>query len=167
MESVTAMIMGAFSKATLLGTRVHDGARPCAVWAEIRWDGKRLSISGVEGPRRNGNCEGSCGQIDFIVDQPGPGRDIERFRAVHARWHLNDMRAGTPAQEAWLREHPVEWRYPQSHYTEASKALAAAGLNPDNGYRYGSAWLHEDVPADVIEFLAALPDNTDSYPWHL
>lgn len=27
------------------------------------------------------------------------------------------------------------------------------------GYKYGSAWLHEDVPGEVIEFLASLPEQ--------
>ncbi|HEY9014252.1 MAG TPA: hypothetical protein VIM84_04205, partial [Gemmatimonadales bacterium] len=32
------------------------------------------------------------------------------------------------------------------------------------GYHYGSAWLYEDVPADVLEFLRALPDDADQMP---
>lgn len=33
------------------------------VYCKIKYDGKSLSISGVEGPKANGNCRGSCGQI--------------------------------------------------------------------------------------------------------
>lgn len=33
------------------------------------------------------------------------------------------------------------------------------------GYKYGSAWLHEDVPADVIAFLDALPPASVACPW--
>ena len=34
---------------------------------------------------------------------------------------------------------------------------------PECGYKYGTAWLKEDVPGDVIEFLESLPE-TDSMP---
>lgn len=34
---------------------------------------------------------------------------------------------------------------------------------PTCGYKYGSAWLHEDVPADVIAWLESLPE-TDRLP---
>jgi hypothetical protein len=35
---------------------------------------------------------------------------------------------------------------------------------PECGYRYGSAWLHEDVPSDVLEFLRGLPDAENDMP---
>ena len=73
------------------------------------------------------------------------------------------MKAGSPAQEAWLAANPVTAVYPESHYDKASAALAAAGLNPDpdylhNGipYRYGSAWLKRDIPADVVAEIESL-----------
>lgn len=39
---------------------------------------------------------------------------------------------------------------------------------PTCGYRYGTAWLYEDVPDDVLEFLRGLPDHGASLPalWH-
>jgi hypothetical protein len=68
------------------------------------------------------------------------------------------LTAGSPAQETYLRLNPVNAVYPTSHYEEACKVLAAVGLNPDpnylhNGkpYAYGSAWLHESLPPDVIK----------------
>ena len=36
---------------------------------------------------------------------------------------------------------------------------------PVCGYKYGSAWLKEDVPADVIAFLEGLPDSTLTPSW--
>jgi len=138
----------------------------------------RLSITGVEGPRNGGNCAGGCGQVvmhAWEVAQYAPGWDAEKvaeFRAVWDRWHLNDMTAGSPAQEAHLRAHPVAFKYPESHYTKACEALAAAGLNPDpahlvNGkpYSYGSAWLREELPAEVVAWLEALPDSDLAPAW--
>ena len=36
---------------------------------------------------------------------------------------------------------------------------------PTCGHKYGSALLYTDVPADVLEFLAGLPDQSESYLW--
>lgn len=127
----------------------------------IGWDGSRLALSGVEGPQSNGNCRGSCGQLDMHEWHPveyAPGYDAEviaKLRDIWGRYHLNDMQAGTPAQTAYLREHPVTGS--PDPYKAACAALTAAGLNPDGGYRYGSSWLHIDVPQDVIDWLFALP----------
>ena len=98
---------------------------------------------------------------------------LRKFFAVWERWHLNDLTAGSPAQEEFLRTHAAEWETYKanagsipSHYTWACKVLATAGLHPDpghNGYRYGSAWLKEEVPEDVLAWLRALPD-TDVMP---
>lgn len=59
-------------------------------------DGK-LSISGVIGPMRNGNCKGSAGQC---VDEIREGRPtkgwtdgmVQEFCDILDKWHLNDMR---------------------------------------------------------------------------
>lgn len=142
-----------------------------SVFCSIKYVGGRLSIVGVEGPMRNGNARGGFGQIDVTQNdyiQYAPGWDAElvsKFAQVWERWHLNDMRAGTPAQMQFLRENPVDAKYPESYYDVASAALKAAGLNPDNGYEFGSAWLKEEVPAEVLEFLASLPDSDDTPPW--
>lgn len=44
------------------------------------------------------------------------------------------------------------------------RALAAADLNPDNGYLYGNAWKFEAVPEDVMEFLRSLPESPVRLP---
>jgi hypothetical protein len=85
---------------------------------------------------------------------------------IWARWHLNDMRTGSAAQEAWLRANPVKAVYPESHYEKAGAALAHADLNPDaDGYKYGHAWKREEVPADVVAWLLNLPDSDRVHPW--
>ena len=141
------------------------------VEVQYRTDG-RLSITGVVGPRSNGDARGSCGQIvDSVRDVPHlaegwtPGM-ITRLVEVWERWHLNDMQAGSPRQRAWLEANPISVTYPESHYVVACERLAAADLNPDTehgDYAYGSAWLREEVPEDVIEFLAGLP-TSDALP---
>jgi len=142
---------------------------------EAREDATRLSICGVEGPMPSGNCRGACGQIgmhlrpgDFATFAPGwSRRRVARLLAIWDRWHLNDMRAGSPAQEAYLRDHPVEVAYPASHFEAASAALESVGLNPDpaDGYRYGSTWRVEEVPAEIIAELRELPDADRAPAW--
>lgn len=141
------------------------------VWVEIDWDGDRLSITGVEGPRSNGDAWGSCGQIqDVLKETILNGWDVAEIARLHEiweDWHLNDMKAGTPKQMAHLKAHRGEYSgYPQSHYDWAKECLTRANLQPDpeTGYSYGSAWLRVEVPVDVLEWLAALPE-TPGCPW--
>ena len=178
-----------FTRTVRLGTIPHhrDGAPPVPVFAQIRWDGERLAISGVEGPKSNGNAYGSCGQIEMSYRTaeeranltPGDGwtaEDVGRFFDVWRRWHLNDMCAGSPAQSEHLRTLEAEGRgftgCPVSHYDWARAELAAVGLHPDPGYlhdgkpyAYGSAWLREDVPADVLGWLYDRPQVRRMPAW--
>ena len=162
------------NKTVRLGTRKTYRGRAYSIYCSIKLseDG-RLSISGVEGPTPSGNCIGGCGQIGMhlrneqheIQLAPGWTRDmLARFFDVWERWHLNDMKAGTPAQMAELEKHTFKHEY-GSHYDWACKLLEEAGLNPDKGYRYGTAWLREDVPEDVIAFLQSLPDTDKTPAW--
>lgn len=167
---------GDFRKVVRLGTAKTHNSRAYSIYCEIEFKDGSLSITGVEGPLTSGNALGSCGQIDthlrneqkLINLAPGWTRaKLQKFFEVWERWHLNDLKAGSPAQEEWLRANPIpeaEYRYPKSHYDVACEKLRAAGLNPDaDGYSYGSAWKREEVPSDVIEFLRSLP-NTDKQP---
>lgn len=146
------------------------------VFIKIEFADGKLSITGVEGPMRNGNASGSCGQInmsewDISEYAPGFDRDVElKLREIWDQWHLNEMQAGSPAQMAFLKANPITDRL--NHYTKACQALAAAGLNPDPNYlhnhkpyRYGSAWLSVEVPEDVLVWLQALPDTDKTPAW--
>lgn len=166
-----------FTKIVRIGTiKTWERGRPVSVFCKIEMRKGRLSISGVEGPLPSGNALGACGQIDMhLRDKPArdwnlaPGWNtaaLKMFFNVWKRWHLNDMKAGGPEQEQFLRDNPVKVVCPESHYEKASAALAAAGLNPDaSGYKYGSAWRREDVPVDVLAWLQALPDADKKPAW--
>jgi len=83
---------------------------------------------------------------------------VQRICELWDRWHLNQMNAGTPAQttaiNAWRAEgHAYD-------YTKACDHLAAIGLLYDDMYKYGSAWLTEEVPAEVLTELRALFTRT-------
>lgn len=146
-------------------------------FCKIEFTEGRLSITGVEGPLPSGNARGSCGQIDMHLKAEhivcfAPGWDrakVAKFLKVWGRYHLNDMKAGSAVQEEYLRANPItaeETAYPKSHYEVACSRLAAAGLNPDpEGYKYGSAWNREEVPEEVLQFLASLPDTDKRPAW--
>jgi hypothetical protein len=145
---------------------------------DISYTNGKLSLTGVEGPKSNGDCVGSAGQIIMSKWAPSeytPGYDaqvIVKLREVWDAWHLNDLKAGSPAQEAHLKAHPVTATYPESHYEKVRDSLAAAGLHPDPGYllngkpyAYGSAWLAVPVPQDVVDWLFSLPTTgAETYP---
>lgn len=149
-------------------TRVehHNGNRIYPVFVTIKWDGKCLSITGTEGPNSDGNAYGACGQIKLNPDYPAEGwgsEDVRALQDVWDRWHLNNMRSGSPAQEEWLRTRPR-----LRSYNEKCEVLAYQGLDPDpdhDDYKYGSAWLHEDVPDNVLDYLWGLPNTTLAHPW--
>lgn len=153
------------------------------LFVTIQWQHERnqmweLSLCGVEGPKANGNCAGGAGQCGIDEDfAPGDYWDdqmVGRLRDIWDRWHLNGMRPGSPNQEDWKRANPYDRdRHGHDHYAWVTGALTQAGLNPDPNfaradgkpYRYGSAWLYEEVPADVLEWLYHLPPAVTDHQW--
>ena len=78
---------------------------------------------------------------------------------VWERWHMNALRSACEHQRA-------TWLPGPTTLTETRKLKYHQGLPcPECGYRIGSAWLHEDVPAEVLDFLASLPDSDKVHPW--
>jgi hypothetical protein len=70
-----------------------------AMWVEIKWKDGKLSITGVHGPKRNGDCSGSAGQCsDVLLASKDPKH--HKLKEVWDKWHLNDMNAACEHQEA-------------------------------------------------------------------
>lgn len=85
------------------GSIPYSDTRTMPIFCTIEFKDDRLSIQGVEGPSRSGNCLGGCGQIvmhlrkDGGLDgfKPADGWTLESFRrflSIWDEWHLNDMR---------------------------------------------------------------------------
>ena len=67
--------------------RVFDNRNhPSPVFVEIKYSDGKLSITGVEGPTRSGNCIGSCGQIDMNYRMP------ERKNYNEDKWYVMVIR---------------------------------------------------------------------------
>lgn len=122
---------------------------------DISLENGRLSITGVvytgKWLLKSERNLISCGQC---LDEC---RDIipAQLAEIWERWHLNDMKAGTYNQEKALDAvkctfSRLDW------YTEACNYLTSINLYEDNGYRYGSAWLTEELPTEVINYVSAL-----------
>lgn len=122
---------------------------------DVKIKDNRLSISGIvyTGKKlwkneRNfiscGQCQETALELKIIP---------QKLFDVWERWHLNDMRAGTPQQEEIVREARKAGRL---SYQDAVKLLESHELLIDNGYRYGTAWLTEELPSEVVEYLESL-----------
>lgn len=173
-----------FTKIVRIGTTMQGWPeRQVSTFCNIKWrtiSGGRqeLSITGVEGPTRNGDAYGSCGQIvmhGWAIVSYAPGWDadkVTKFRAIWDEWHLNTTSAGSPRQNEFLKQYMKgnpDFRY---DYPVVVKLLEEAGLSPDTEhehegkpYRYGHAWLYREVPEDVINWLQALPDTDKTPAW--
>ena len=159
------------------------------VYGKIEFADGRLSITGVEGPMKNGDARGSCGQIvDTKIIELAPAwtqEMLDKFYAIWHEWHLNDMRAGCEHQRAekW-DERPIDSSKPLNAYGnhyEGQKQNSwnmltwlNASEHPDGlmckpclvcGYKYGTAWLKEEVPQEVIDWLSGLPDSDATPAW--
>lgn len=147
------------NKTVRLGTSKTYGGRSYSIYCKIKLEkrekGLTLSITGVEGPLPSGNCLGSCGQIDVHgpkVDKLAPGWNrakLKKFLAAWGRWHLNDMNAACKHQRARGET-----------YDSNPKAICK-----DCGYHIGTAWLFEEIPQDVIDFIESLPETDKTPAW--
>lgn len=75
---------------------IYNGNQYNAFVEIIYKDGK-LSMHGVVGPKRNGNCYGSCGQCVDEIRKGNPTDDwtkemLDKLCDIWDKWHLNDMR---------------------------------------------------------------------------
>ena len=102
--------MEAFTRVYRPGTIDSGNGRQVSIFCKVEYragEGDkpgRLSITGVEGPKSNGDAVGSCGQIDMHLREPGgldsfqpaEGWTLESFRRfldIWDAWHMNDTRA--------------------------------------------------------------------------
>lgn len=97
-------------------------------------------------------CGGQCVE-EVAKFRPTP--KVKRMVAIWKRYHLNDLKAGTPAQEFAIDD----WQKHNGNkydYTLACEYLQSIGLftvpDPRNYlkcYRYGHAWLKEEIPEAI------------------
>lgn len=123
--------------------------------------GPALSIQGMIGRNHAGQILNS---INLAEVEFSPGWDVHKLALliqIWKRWHNNDMRAGSPAQMEHLRIVQTTTGLKLTH-ENVCEILQDAGLYVDDhfnwgsdtaGYRYGSAWIFEQLPESVIEWF--------------
>lgn len=93
---------------------------------------------------------GGAGIPELPVDAEfDPGWNVGRFsklRTIANNWHLNGLRAGCAHQE-------IVWE--EGKYGR-QMSLTETLPCPETDYRFGSAWLVEPLPQDVIDYLKDL-----------
>lgn len=67
-----------FMKTLRIGTSKNTGN----IFIHVEFKDGKLSISGVEGPRANGNCQGGCGQIDMSYAHRNPADNDPRNKHI-------------------------------------------------------------------------------------
>jgi len=95
----------------------------------------------------------------YIFNKGWDTDKLNELIKIWNRWHLNNLRAGSPNQESALRNTKIT----RAFYPQAIAYLESLGLHPDpnclvNGkpYSYGSRWLKEELPEEVIKYLESL-----------
>lgn len=104
---------------------------------------------GTSAEIRRGDGSGGAGidsAVLFGMEDPDERKRAQRILELADRWHLNTMKAGC-AHQTVVWENSEYGRRPSLELTKPC---------PETGYRYGSAWLVEVPPAEVIEELRAL-----------
>ena len=81
----------------------------------------------------------------------------ETYNTIYMMWkkhHLNDMHAGTEAQEKALEEAGyTSWA---NNYYECCDYLKSIGLYEDNGYKFGTGWLKREIPQEDLQIIEGL-----------
>jgi hypothetical protein len=108
-------------------------------------DGRLSMIADIGSGRRGGYEGGQC--YDAILEYADKGKieytpewdreKLHRLIAVWKRWHLNDMRAGCEHQRL------------AGGYEVGEPCRTC-------GYGYGTAWLVEPLPQEIIDYVTGL-----------
>lgn len=151
------------------------GTMPVEIEVEIRdrEQGPELTISGaIWKPHRGDIVEGgqNTDSIAELFEDTPLAPKVQRIVEVWKRWHLNGMRAGCEHQraEGWDKR-PIDPSKPTDAYGRHFPGQGQPSWNmlawvrpdehPDGllgkpcpvcGYKYGTAWLTEPLPEEII-----------------
>ena len=113
-----------------------------------------FSASGSIWSKRKHDYE-TCGQcLEEIAICYPHNEQVQEIVALWRLYHLNDMKAGVPAQEnaikAWLAQGN------KYTYDGACEYLKSQNLYEVEGYKYGHAWVYSPIPKHDLKRIEAL-----------
>ncbi len=99
-------------------------------------------------------------KLDLIIDHS----DFIGLMDIWKLYHLNDMQAGTELQSGMIDKLKVlnPDLFENDHYNGCKTALNVNGLLVDRGYTYGSQWLVQLIPEDVLGTFILLINKYES-----
>lgn len=131
-------------------TIAHEPLPDDAVEVAIQGEAWAANADGSRDRRR---AEGvAYGQIVDTLRRVGTSRAL-RVADLWDRWHLNGLRAGCVHQAEAAR---AIYATMPDYAQDRARWDALSALPCPEGYKYGSAWLFEPVPADVLAELRTL-----------
>lgn len=121
---------------------------------ELRHNKQNLPVLSICGEVR-GKMYGQC--LDHIKEcRKGDKFNYNLFGKLYKLWkkyHLNDMHAGTPKQEEYLKQTKDKHNY---DYKICCDMLRDNRILYDNGYKYGTGWIYKNIPNNALKEIAAL-----------
>ena len=109
-------------------------------------------------------CGGAGQCLDSIVPK---NEQQERLIELWRTYHLNGMHAGTEKQDNFLKSTGFDFndytkKGHKSYYEYQCWVLEVNGLLYDDGYKYGTSWLHRELPEnfenDLIDLITEIEE---------
>lgn len=139
------------------------GRNNCQVTAEMKWEDGNFSASANVWNNLGTDIimGGQC--IDTLYrDYPELRNNAEfcELKDLWEKYHLNDMKAGTTEQEAAVKDWKAQGNaYDYEKVCEYLKSIDLYEVKVDGmeePYRYGTAWLKEEVPEQDVKRIENL-----------
>jgi hypothetical protein len=159
-----------------------DGRKNCEAYVEFSLNDGRFSASGeIWKPSKRDIISGGQ-NLDELIKSFPKDKDLKKIHRIWKDYHLNDMRPGCEHQRAnkW-HERPIDPSKPLDAYGRFFKGQQQDSWNmlawilptehPQGlltkpcetcGYKYGTQWLKEEIPSDVIEEIISIGNEAAS-----
>ena len=137
----------------------NTGKKINEVEIEVNYSNDRLSICGSVWNSKKTDiiAGGQC--LDSIKPYFKHNKEFNYLFTIWKEYHLNDMKAGSPLQEAFIKNLNLD----NYNYESVCKELENAGLliddsylHDDKPYRYGSAWIFSPIPESVKNYIQTI-----------
>lgn len=150
----------------VVGYKVADNGRryPVTVSLEFRIKEGKVELA-LTGHAKGPYGAESFGQIyDHLKEDidkfEWPEEEVDRLIEIWKRWHLNSLNAGCPHQREMKRVMIESGAVKEEFFHKYGDVLMLDGFascpNCADGYKYGSAWCHEILPVEVVEYICDL-----------